>query len=263
MFEGIIAGKYIDSDGSFQRLDARTKIILTIVLAAMIFSAQKTGILYMLLVCIIYVLISRVGLRAAIKSIRPIIFLAAITLIFNTLLTEGQTIFSFWIFRPTYEGLQIGVTGALRLILLVMSASIMTFTTKPLELTDAIERLLKPLSIFKVPTKDIAMTMGIAINFIPIIGEEASKIIEAQKSRGADFDGKGIFNKAKAALPLIIPLIAAAIRRSEALADAMDSRCYGLGERTQLKESKLKTNDVIALLSVFIAAAGLWGVSRL
>ena len=248
MFEGIIVGRYIYSDTIFHRLDARTKIILTLLLAAMIFSAKKFGIIYMLLVCIIYVLVSRVGLRAIIKSIRPILFLAAITLIFNTLLTEGQAIFSFWIFRPTYEGLQIGATGALRLILLVMSASAMTFTTKPLELTDAIESLLKPLSKIGINTHVFAMMMTIALRFIPTLIEETGKIMNAQKARGASMDDGSLVKRVKAVIPILIPLLASSIRRATELADAMECRCYHGGEgRTRLNVMKCSARDIIFL----------------
>lgn len=264
MFKNILIGQYINTGSILHRLDARVKIIITAAAAVMIFTAGKpAAVMYVLVLCTGFTVLSGLRPSVLLRSIKPVIFLAAFTFVFNLLSGDGRELFRVWIFRGTYEGLYAGALSALRLIMLVAAASVLTLTTKPLDLTDAIESILKPLSVFKVPVRDIAVMMGISIRFIPIIGEEARRITEAQKSRCADFDGAGIIKKAKAALPLVIPLIVGAFRHSDALASAMDARCYGAGARSRMHERKILTRDICALALCFIFAAILAGVELL
>lgn len=248
VFKNILIGQYIDTGSVLHRLDARIKIIITLAFAVMIFSANGVfGVVYTIAVCFGLVLLSKMKASVILRSIKPIIFFAVFTLVFDSFLTEGRTLASFGIFKITYEGIYDGITAAVRLVLLVVTASILTLTTKPLEMTDAIESLLSPLAVFKVPVRDIAMMMGITIRFIPTIAGEAKRIADAQKSRCADFGGKGIIKRAYAALPLVVPLIAGAFRHSEALAQAMDARCYGAPvKRTHLHSRSIGRTDVYA-----------------
>ncbi len=248
MFKNILIGQYVDTGSVLHRLDARIKIIMILTAAVMIFAAYRPmAVLYILVLCVMLVFLSGMRLGMILRGIKPVLFLAVFTLVCDSFLTEGETLFTIGKLTVTHEGLYDGVIAALRLILLVSTASVLTMTTKPLDLTDAIESLLKPLGIFRLPVRDIAVMMGISIRFIPTLGEEAQRIADAQRSRCADFDGGGIIKKAKAALPLVVPLLIGAFRHSDALAQAMDARCYGMGKRTRLHEKKLCGRDGAAI----------------
>lgn len=260
MFENILIGQYIDTGSVLHRLDARLKIIITVILAVMLFCADKyISVIYIMIVCAMLVRLSGIKIRILLKSMKAVLFLAVFTLVFNAFFTEGRELLA----GLTYEGLSLGVISALRLLLLVASASVLTLTTKPVDLTDAVESLLKPLEKIKVPVSDIAVMTGLALRFVPTLGAEARQIIDAQKSRGADFEAGGIIKKAKAVLPLIIPLFAGAFRHSEALADAMDARCYGMGRRTRMREQKLKITDLYAVVIFAVITAIFVGVELL
>lgn len=264
MFKNILIGQYIDTGSAMHGLDARVKIISVIAAAVMIFAADRpVAVLYMIALCVFFAVMARISLSALLRGIRPVIFLAVFTLVFNMFTAEGTEFFSAGALVCTYEGLYAGAVSALRLIMLAAAASLLTLTTKPLDLTAAIESLLSPLNFFRVPVRDIAVMMGISIRFIPTLGEEARRIADAQRSRCADFDGKGIVKKAAAALPLVVPLIAGAFRHSDALAEAMDARCYGMGRRTRMNAHKLGKNDAAAAGVMLAAALVLAGVELL
>ena len=264
MFKNILIGQYIDTGSALHRLDARVKIIAVIVAAVMIFAADRpTAVLYMLALCVLLAVTARLSLLSFLRGLRPVIFLAVFTLVFNMFTAEGTSFFSVGALVCTYEGLYAGAVSALRLIMLAAAASVLTLTTEPLDLTAAIESILSPLNFFRVPVRDIAVMMGISIRFIPTLGEEARRIADAQRSRCADFDGKGIVKKAAAALPLVVPLIVGAFRHSDALAEAMDARCYGMGRRTRMNAHKLGKNDAAAAAVMLAAVLMLVGVELL
>lgn len=264
MFKNILIGQYIDTGSVLHGIDARIKIMAVIVMAIMIFAADKyTSLIYMLAICVFFAGMAKISLSALIKGIRPVIFLAIFTFIFNIFTSEGTELFSVGAFVCTYEGLYTGAVLALRLIMIAAAATVLTLTTKPLDLTAAIESLLSPLNILNIPVRDIAVMMGISIRFIPTLGDEARRIADAQRSRGADFEGKGIIKKAYAALPLIVPLMTGAFRHSDTLAEAMDARCYGMGKRTRMNAHRLGKNDAAAAAVMLAAALIFAGVELL
>lgn len=256
MFKNLLIGQYIDTGSVLHRLDARLKLTALLGAAVMIFSAGSVlGLAYSAALCAAVTAASRLSPAALMRGLRPVMFLAAFAVLFTPFSSEGTELFSLGPLSFTAEGLVNGCFAALRLIMLAAYASVLTLTTKPLDLTAGIESLLSPLSLFRVPVRDIAVMTGIALRFIPTLGNEARIIADAQKSRCAPLDGKGIINKARAALPLVIPLIAGAFRHSDALADAMDARCYGMGKRTRMNGHKFGKTDIFAALICAAAAA--------
>ncbi len=260
----VLIGQYAASGSVLERLDARLKIISLAAFAVMLFTASTARtMLLMLIYTSLLIALSRVGIRPLLRGLRPVAFLAAFALIFGAFSRAGTEIFSFGALICTREGLFYGAFAALRLMLLALSSCILTASTKPLDLTSAVESLLSPLAVFKLPVRDIAAMTGIAIRFIPTLAEEARAIADAQKSRGADFDGRGIIKKARAALPLVVPLLAGAFRHSDALADAMDARCYGFCRRTRMSAHTFQKTDAAAAVIVIFAAAAFAGVELL
>ena len=174
------------------------------------------------------------------------------TAVINVFLTDGRVLFKWWFLRVTYEGVLLAFVMVLRLFLLVTATTLLTLTTSPIMLTDGIERLLKPLKVIKVPSHEIAMMMTIALRFIPTLLEETDKIIKAQSARGADFTSGSLLSRAKAMIPILIPLFISSFRRADELATAMECRCYRGGDgRTKLKVLKCKNRDYIALFLTF------------
>ena len=191
--------------------------------------------------------LSRVPFRYMVKGMKAILFILLITAVFNLFLTPGEPLVSFWRFTITVEGLKTAVMMAVRLSFLIVGSSVMTLTTTPNSLTDGLEKLMKPLRIFKVPVHEIAMMMSIALRFIPILLEETDKIMKAQIARGADFESGNLIKKAKAMVPLLVPLFISAFRRANDLAMAMEARCYRGGEgRTKMKPLIYKKRDRVA-----------------
>lgn len=258
MIKDITVGQYIYGTSPLHKMEAWVKIVLTLVYAAVIF-ALKTPAAYAvyILFTAAAVVISTVPIKMLIKGLRPLMWLFAFTALFNLFLTPGDTLAQASVFGLTVRISRAGAVAsiylALRLSLLVMGTSLLTLTTAPLQLTDGIEKLLKPLKKFNTPVEEIAMMMSIALRFIPTIGEEAQRIMKAQKARGADMERGGIIKKAKAMVPVIIPLLASTFRRADELAVAMDSRCYNGGHRTKMKVTHAGKRDVNA--AVVLAAA--------
>lgn len=188
------------------------------------------------------------------KGLKPLLFIIILTFILNIFFTPGETvIWKLWGLKVTREGLEQGIFMAFRLILLVAGTSMLTLTTSPIALTDGIESLLKPLKVIHFPAHELAMMMTIALRFIPTLLEETDKIMKAQMARGADFESGNIIQRAKALVPLLVPLFISAFRRADELAMAMESRCYRGGEnRTRMKVLKAQPRDYIALLSILI-----------
>lgn len=258
MITDMTIGQYFPGNSPVHRMDARMKIVLTFVLIVAVFLCKNflsLGLAFLALFA--FVGLSRIPFKTILKSIKPLIFIILITGIINLFYGEGEALVTIWRLKITMDGIQTAVFMAVRIIDLVVIGSLLTYTTSPTELTDALERLLKPLGIFKIDVHVIAMTMTIALRFIPTLIEEIDKIMAAQKSRGADMESGGLFRRAKGLVPILIPLFISSFRRANELADAMECRCYrGGAGRTKMKQMKLEKVDfaAVALVGVYVAA---------
>lgn len=247
MLNDITIGQYIPGDSPVHRADPRVKILLTIAYMVVIFFIDTYLSFFMyLLFTLLIIALSNLPLRYTIKGLKPILFIVIFTAVVNIFTTGGKPIYEWSFITITSEGIDAAFKLSLRLILLVMGASLLTLTTTPISLTDGIEKLMEPFKKVKVPVHEIAMMMSIALRFIPTLLDETDKIIKAQTSRGADFDTGSIVQKAKSFIPVLIPLFISAFRRAEELATAMEARCYrgGVG-RTRMKQLKISRNDYI------------------
>ena len=252
-------GQYIPGDSILHRIDPRVKIILSIVFLTLVFLIDGSiEITIMLLFMVIIVLISRIPPRCIARSLRPVLLVLLLTAAINVFTTGGMPIFQYGFIHVTSEGLILAATITIRLLLMVTSASLLTFTTTPMALTDGIEKLLQPFRRLGLPAHEIAMMISIAIRFVPILLEEADRIKKAQAARGADFDTGNILQRAKSHVPVLVPLFVSAFRRADDLAVAMESRCYkgGLG-RTRMKQLRLGREDLIAAAFMLVFTAGI------
>ena len=207
---------------------------------------------------IVLIILSKIPLKVVLKSIKPILFILVFTIIINIFFTGGETLlFSWWKINIYYEGLMNSIFIAIRIIVLIVGVGIfMTYTTTPIELTDAIESLLSPLKIIRVPVHEFAMMITIALRFIPLLSEETNKIMAAQKARGADFTSGSLLKRAKALVPILIPLFVSSFRRADELATAMECRCYHGGNgRTKLHVPKYQAKDFIMLAVIIVFGA--------
>lgn len=248
MLKDITLGQYYPTGSKIHKLDPRVKLLFTFVFMATIFMVNK---FYPFVVIILFVgflaKVSKIPVKYLVKGIKPLWVILLITFLINAMLTPGEIVFSFWIFKVTVEGLRVGFFMILRLILLIVGTSLLTLTTAPIELTDGIEKLLNPLRKIGVPAHEIAMMMTIALRFIPTLLDETDKIMKAQMARGADFESKNLVERAKSLIPLLVPLFISAFRRADELAMAMESRCYRGGDgRTRMNEIVLTRTDVIS-----------------
>ncbi len=253
MLKDITIGQYYQTDSVIHRLDPRVKLSGTLLyIVTLFFIGNVWGYIVATLVLAGVIRLSKVPFAFITRGMRSIVMLLMITVIFNMFLTPGTPIFSFWIFTLTREGLRTAVFMGWRLILLLIGSSLMTLTTTPNHLTDGMEKALKPLNKIGVPVHEIAMMMSIALRFIPILLEETDKIMKAQIARGADFESGNLINKAKAMVPLLVPLFISAFRRANDLAMAMESRCYRGGEgRTKMKPLVYTKADRLGYLCIF------------
>ena len=265
MMKDITIGQYIDGESPIHKMDARVKILASLVFIVILFVIggvwQYAAVTVFLAAA---VRLSGVGLKYILRGLKPMLFLLAFTVMLNVFMTPGESLVEFplfsWTLHITREGVIMGVYMMLRLIYLVIATSLLTLTTSPLMLTDGIEKLLMPFSVIKVPAHEIAMMMTIAIRFIPTLAEEADKILKAQTARGADFESGSIIRRAKAMIPLLVPLFVSAFKRADDLATAMDARCYRGGSgRTRMKVMKMSRYDAYAgaafaiLIAILIA----------
>ena len=249
MIRDITIGQYYPANSKLHRLDPRVKIVCTLIyLISLFLLGNIAGYLVATVFLASVIHLSKVPFKFIVKGLKPIIMLLMITVLFNLFLTKTGTVFwSFWILTITDEGIRTAAFMAIRLIYLILGSSLMTFTTTPNALTDGIEKLLWPLRKIKLPVHEIAMMMSIALRFIPILLEEADKIMKAQIARGADLESGNILQKAKAMIPILVPLFVSAFRRANDLAMAMEARCYHGGEgRTKMKPLVYHANDYIA-----------------
>ncbi|MCD7772185.1 MAG: energy-coupling factor transporter transmembrane protein EcfT [Oscillospiraceae bacterium] len=250
MIKDITIGQYFPGNSVLHRLDPRIKLLLTVLYIVMLFSASGfTGLGIGIVFLIFAFAISGIPIKMMVKGVKPILPVIIFTGILNLFfITTGNVIFSLGFIKITDDGLSTMIFMAVRIIFLICGTSLLTYTTSPIALTDAIERVLSPLRVFHFPAHEIAMMMTIALRFIPTLIEETDKIMSAQKARGADFESGSIINRAKALIPVLIPLFVSAFRRAEELALAMECRCYRGGEgRTRMKQLKTTHLDYIAL----------------
>ena len=261
MISDITLGQFFPGESAIHRLDPRTKIIMCVIFIVSVFLASTPmAFVALLLFTAIMIAISRISFKIILKGIKPIVIVLIFTAIINVFMTKGvsEPLVSFWIIEIYTEGIIRAIFMALRVVILIVGTSVLlTYTTSPISLTDGIESLLYPLKLIKVPVHLFAMMMTIALRFIPTLVEETEKIMNAQKSRGADFSSGGLIKRAKALIPIIIPLFVSSFKRAEELATAMECRCYrGDKNRTKLVKLSYKWLDFgyFAGVLVFLAA---------
>lgn len=254
MIRDITLGQYYQTDSVIHRMDPRVKIVGTVAYIVSLFLVKNyAGYLVAAAFLVTVIKISKVPFRYMVKGMKAIVFLLLITILFNLFLTPGEVLASWWKFKITKEGIRQAVYMAVRLSFLIIGSSLMTLTTTPNHLTDGLEKLLRPLKIFRVPVHEIAMMMSIALRFIPILLDETDKIMKAQLARGADFESGNLIKKAKSMVPILVPLFISAFRRANDLAMAMEARCYrGGAHRTKMKPLQYKGRDAAAYL-IFVA----------
>lgn len=248
MLRDITLGQYYQADSIIHKLDPRVKLATTLIFIISLFVFDNiAGYAVAAIFLIIVIKLSKVPFKFMVKGMKAIVFLLLLTVICNLLLTPGEPVVTFWKLTITKEGLRLAGLMAVRLSFLIIGSSIMTLTTTPNQLTDAMEKMMGPLKKIKVPVHEIAMMMSIALRFIPILLEETDKIMKAQIARGADFESGNLVKKAKSMVPLLVPLFISAFRRANDLAMAMEARCYRGGEhRTKMKPLHYEHRDYIA-----------------
>lgn len=249
MLKDITLGQYFPGDTVVHRLDPRTKLILVVVYIAALFTAAD-WLSYALMVAVTAacIAVSRISLATILKGLKPLIVIILLTALLNLFYTEGTPVVRFWGLVITWEGMKRALFMVLRIMLLISGTFLLTYTTSPIALTDGLEILFGPLKRLHVPVHEMAMMMSMALRFIPTLIEETDKIMSAQKARGADFETGKLTDRAKALLPLLVPLFVSAFRRADELAVAMESRCYHGGEgRTRMKQLRMHGRDAGAL----------------
>ena len=250
MISDITLGQYFPGKSPIHKLDPRTKILLTVLYIVAVFLANSPiAFLFLIISVLSLIFVSRISLRVILKGIKPIVFVLIFTALINVFMTKGASdpLISFWIIKIYKEGIIRAVFMALRVVLLIVGTSVLlTYTTSPISLTDGIEKLLSPLKKIGIPVHVFAMMKTIALRFIPTLIEETEKIMNAQKSRGADFSSGSLIKRAKALIPLLIPLFVSSFKRADELAVAMECRCYrGDKNRTKLVKLTYRGRDFI------------------
>ena len=265
MLKDITLGQFFPGDTIAHRLDPRTKLLLVVLFIVALFQARgwvAYGVLTLTVAACMSV--SHISARNIFKGLKPMIFILALTGVLNIFYTGGTPILPGWII--TWEGIARAIQMVLRIVLLITGTFLLTYTTSPIALTDGLELLLNPLKKLRFPVHEMTIMMSMALRFIPTLIEETDKIMSAQKARGADFETGSLMDRAKALLPVLVPLFVSAFRRADELAVAMESRCYHGGEgRTRMKQLILKGRDYIALALGVLLLAGIiclkkWGL---
>lgn len=259
MIRDITIGQYYPGESVLHRLDPRVKLITTFWLIIVIFLCKSFLSLGLIaLTAVITALISRVPPKMILKSLKPIVIILIFTAFLNVFYVQGgQTYFEWWKISITEKGVNTAVFTMVRIVSLVIISSLLTYTTTPTMLTDALERVLSPLKIFKIKVHTLAMMMTLALRFIPTLIEEIDRIMNAQKARGADLESGGIIQRAKALVPIFVPLMVSSFRRAYELAFAMTCRCYTGGDgRTRMKQMKLCLRDFVAIIFCTAVTAG-------
>ena len=257
MLKDITLGQFFPGDTIVHRLDARTKLILVVLYIVALFQAAawiSYGVIS--LITALCLRLSHISAKNIFKGLKPMLFIIVLTALLNIFYTTGTPIIPGWII--TWEGLARAVQMILRIALLITGTFLLTYTTSPIALTDGLEKLLGPLKKIRVPVHELTIMMSMALRFIPTLIEETDKIMSAQKARGADFENGSLVDRAKALLPILVPLFVSAFRRADELAVAMESRCYHGGEgRTRMKQLKMAFRDYVALLLGLLLLAGM------
>ena len=250
MLKDITLGQYFPGNTVVHRLDPRTKLLMVLVYIVALFLCKwfvSYGLILAFLITAI--VLSKIRPKALFKGLKPLLIIIIFTAAINLFYSDGEPLVEFWIFRITAEGILNAFFLVLRIMMLVMGTFLLTYTTSPIALTDGIEALLSPLNVIRFPVHELAMMMSIALRFIPTLIEETDKIISAQKARGADFETGNIFRRAKALIPILVPLFVSAFRRADELATAMECRCYHGGEgRTKMKQLRFHPGDIVTLV---------------
>ena len=261
MLKDITIGQYISGHSFLHKMDPRGKIIAVMLYMIALFVINNSvGYWSMIAVSIFIVLISQVPIKFFLKGLKPMVFIVILTVVLQMFMTPGEVLWQWGFLRLTREGIRQAIFMGTRLVLLVGITSVLTLTTTPIALTDGIEQLLKPLSKIGVPAHELAMMMTIALRFIPTLIEETDKIMKAQAARGADFESGNLLQRAKALIPLLVPLFLSAFKRADELAMAMEARCYRGGEnRTRMKQLRYTYRDAIAVLVMVMVLA--WAVA--
>ncbi len=258
MIRDITLGQYYPGDSMIHRLDARTKIIATLLYIIELFVVKNFwGFLIAAAALFAVIAVSRVPLKFIFRGLTAVFLIIAFTFLLNLFMVDGRVLWHWRFLKITYEGVERAFFMAVRLILLIIGSSIMTLTTKPVELTDGLEKLLKPFSKIGLPSHEIALMMTIALRFIPTLMEETDKIIKAQQARGADFESGNLLQRAKSLIPILVPLFVSSFRIAQDLALAMEARCYRGGSgRTRMNEIRFRRGDALAavLMLLFLAA---------
>ena len=258
MLKDITLGQYFPGDTVIHRLDPRTKLIGLVCYIVALFLA-KSWVSYAVMLAVLITLSALAHIRAKtlLSGLKPLIFIVVFTGVINLFYGSGEPLVQFWFLKITANGIRTAVFMVLRIMLLVCGTFLLTYTTSPLQLTDGLEKLFSPLKVIRFPAHELAMMMSIALRFIPTLIEETDKIMSAQRARGANFDTGKLTERAKALVPLLVPLFVSAFRRADELATAMECRCYHAGAgRTRMKELHFAPRDAaaLALCALLIAA---------
>lgn len=273
MLKDITFGQYYPADSFVHKMDPRSKLILSLIYMVSVFFVDSFfQFAFIALLLCLMIIFSKLPVKTVFKTVKPVLILVTITALLNLFFVQsGEVLWEWWIIKLTSGGVIYSLRMVLRLLFIVMGASILTLTTTPLLLTDGLEKLLSPLNKIHFPVHELALIMSIALRYIPTLMDEADRIIRAQKARGADFDTGSIFKRVKAFIPILIPLLISSLRSADELALAMESRCYGYTEkRTKLKILRFTSKDLIASLTVILLIgamlvikynASVWGES--
>ena len=264
MLKDVTLGQFFPGNSVAHKLDPRTKLILTVLYIVGLFCAKSFASYGLMVVLLIFsVKVSGVSPKALLRGLKPVLLIICFTAVLNLFYTPGEELVSFWVITITKEGVLTAFFMVLRITMLIMGTFLLTYTTSPIALTDGMETLLGPLKKIKVPVHELAMMMSIALRFIPTLIEETDKIMSAQKARGADFESGNILDRAKALVPILVPLFISAFRRADELAVAMECRCYNGGEgKTKLHVLRYETRDYIVLTGAVAAVAAVIVLGR-
>lgn len=251
MIKNITLGQYFPGESPIHRMDPRVKLLLVIALIVVVFLVQTViGYVAVTLYLAAAILLSRIPFKFVLRGLKPLRFILIFMFLLNVFFISGETVLiDWWIFHVYLEGVITAIRLAVRLLLIITATTVMTLTTSPMEITDALERLLSPLKVIRFPASEIALMMSIALRFIPTLVEETDRIMKAQTARGASFDTGGIIARAKGMVPILVPLFVSAFKRAEELALAMEARCYNGGKgRTRYKVLRMHLRDIWASL---------------
>ena len=265
MLKDITLGQFFPGFSPVHRLDPRIKLILTVAYVVMLFLANNlVGLAFGILFFLSAYFLARIPLKMMLKGLKPVLPIILFTSVLNMFFITGDPLFSWWVITITRQGVYTAVIMSIRIVCLIAGTSLLTYTTSPISLTDGLERLMGPLKKLRFPVHELAMMMTIALRFIPTLIEETDKIMSAQKARGADLETGGLMQRARALIPILIPLFVSSFRRADELALAMECRCYRGGEgRTRMKQLQMGPGDFAASAIVVGCIAGVIALNLL